>query len=163
MAVSRALRRLLRVRNMEEEQSRNALETGLGDLHQLEHAQATAGERGRSARRLVTASAQSGELLDRLAGLAEEQAAILRSALLAPRIVETAQTVAELRQEFLEKRIERRQAETMVQESEAHAALEADRHVQQASDAWYLNQRARAEAAGTEDEATLNRPAVETS
>jgi hypothetical protein len=36
MAVSRALRRLLRIRDLEEEQSRLALESAIGDLNRLE-------------------------------------------------------------------------------------------------------------------------------
>ena len=38
MAISRGLRRLLRVRNLEEEQSRQALESALGELNRLESA-----------------------------------------------------------------------------------------------------------------------------
>ena len=38
MAISRALRRLLRIRNLEEEQSRLAVESALVELRRLEHA-----------------------------------------------------------------------------------------------------------------------------
>ena len=69
MAVSRALRRLLRIRELEEEQCRLALEAAIGELSRLEHAMAATAERDRRGRRLVEASARSGELRDRLAGL----------------------------------------------------------------------------------------------
>ena len=69
MAVSRALRRLLRVRNLEEGQCRLALDSALGELSRLEQALEAAAERGSQGRRLVEASAVSGELADRLAGL----------------------------------------------------------------------------------------------
>ncbi len=75
MAVSRALRRLLRIRELEEEQSRLALESALGELNRLEASLAAAVERERRGRRLVKASAQTGELPDRLAGLEETRAA----------------------------------------------------------------------------------------
>ncbi len=58
MAVSRALRRLLRIRELEEEQSRLALESALGELNRLKHALTATAERDRRGRRLVEASAQ---------------------------------------------------------------------------------------------------------
>ena len=65
MAVSRALRRLLRVLEIEEEQSRLALESAVGELGILEHSLTATRTRERSGRRLVISSAQSGELPDR--------------------------------------------------------------------------------------------------
>lgn len=88
MAVSRALRRLLRIRDIEEEQGRLALESALGDLRHLENALAATVERARSGRRLVGTSAHSGELPDRLAGLEETRAADRRAAVLVPRIAD---------------------------------------------------------------------------
>ena len=71
MAVSRALRRLLRIRELEEEQGRIALESAIGDLSQLMNAQAAAVGRGQRGRRLVGSSVVTGEFTDRLAGLEE--------------------------------------------------------------------------------------------
>ena len=137
MAVSRALRRLLRIRVLEEEQCHLALESALGDLKGLEHAlEGTAG-RDRRGRSLVQASARSGELPDRLAGLQETVTAKRVAALLLPRIASAQTDVSELRQEFLEKRVERRQAETLIEETEACDALEAGRRSQQTLDDWY--------------------------
>lgn len=150
MAVSRALRRLLRVRNLEEDLSRTALEAGLSELHQLEHTRTISEGRERSGRRLIFSSSQSGDVGDRLAGIIEVQAAARQADLLASKIVEAERGVAELRQQFMEKRIERRQAETMVRESEERAAHEADRRGQQASDEWFLSRMARAESADLE-------------
>ena len=56
MAASRALRRLLRIRELQEEQSRLALESALGELHRLEHALASTFVRERRGRSLVQAS-----------------------------------------------------------------------------------------------------------
>ncbi|MGD0292560.1 MAG: hypothetical protein ABSB30_01775 [Terracidiphilus sp.] len=137
MAVSRALRRLLRIRELQEEQSRLALESAIGELHRLEHALANTFERGRRGRSLVQASAQTGQLTDRLAGLEETRSAGLHAAALGPRIGNMGEEVTDRREEFLSKRVERRQAETLIRETEAQEAIEAGRRGQQALDDWY--------------------------
>jgi hypothetical protein len=144
VAVSRALRRLLRIRDLEEEQSRIALGSAIGDLRQLEHAQATTAERDLRGRRLVAASVHTGELTDRLAGLVEQRAADRFQLALAPRILDAEQDVAGLREDFLDRRVERRQAETLVKESEASEAIDADRKNQQGLDDWFRNRLHRA-------------------
>jgi antitoxin component of MazEF toxin-antitoxin module len=139
MAVSRALRRLLRVLEIEEEQSRLALESAVGELGILEHSLTATRTRERSGRRLVISSAQSGELPDRLAGLEETRAARRRADALAPRIADAEVEVTTSREVFLAKRVERRQAETLIHEIEAQDAVIAGRRSQQALDDWYLN------------------------
>src|ERR1017187_4235555 len=116
MAVSRALRRLLRIRDLEEEQRRVALESALAELHRLQHALESSVQRGRQGRELVTASANTGELPDRIAGMAEARLAARYVEVMTPRIAATELNVAELRLEFLAKRVERRQAETLIRE-----------------------------------------------
>ncbi len=143
MAVPRALRRLLRIRDLEEEQSRLALEAALGELHRLEDALTATAERNRRGRRLVQASARTGELPDRLAGLEESRAADRIVAVLGPRIEAMEARVAELRQGFLLKRVERRQAETLIEETEAREAIEAGRRSQRSVDDWYGARRYR--------------------
>jgi hypothetical protein len=145
MAVSRALRRLLRIRDLEEEQCRLALESASGELHRLESALVATGERNRRGRHLIEASAHSGELPDRLAGLEEMQAASRFAAVLTPRIAEVQAEVATLREAFLRKRVERRQAETLIEETEAKDAVEASRRDQQGLDDWYRNRMHRDE------------------
>jgi hypothetical protein len=139
MAVSRAMRRLLRVLTLEEEQRQTALESALGELKRLERALEATVQYDRSGRRLVAASAQSGELADRLAGLVETAAAKRKAASLAPRIKRSEQEAAALRDLYLAKRVERRQAETLIHEAEAREAVEAGRRTQQALDDWHLN------------------------
>ncbi len=145
MAVSRALRRLLRVRDLEEEQSRIALESAIGDLRRLEHAQEDTVARDRLGRRLVDTSASSGELTDRLAGLEEQHAAHRFRMALAPRVRDAKQDMDSLREDYLATRVERRQAETLIKEAEARDALEAGRRAQQALDDWFRNRRRREE------------------
>ncbi len=139
MAVSRALRRLLRVLNIEEEQARLALESAVGDLGQLERALTATRARARSGRRLVNVSAQTGDLPDRLAGLEETSAAKRFAEVLTPRIADAESQVDSLRQAFLAKRVESRQAETLIEEAEARDAIVASRRSQQGLDDWYLN------------------------
>jgi len=153
MAVSHALRRLLRIRELEEEQSRLALESTLGELHRLEHELAATFERDRLGRSLVHVSAQSGQLTDRLAGLEETRSASIHAAALEPRINGMGEEVAGRRQEFLMKRVERRQAETLISETEAQEAIEEGRRGQQALDDWYssrLYRNRNSEEANTE-------------
>lgn len=141
MAVSRALRRLLRVLDLEEEQRRTALASAQAELGRLERTLKAAGERERSGRRLVTASARTGELSDRLVGIAEVHAAEHRTRVLEPRIADSEEEVAERQAEFLAKRVERRQTETLVEEAEAREAALAQRRGQQTLDEWYLNRK----------------------
>jgi hypothetical protein len=144
VAVSRALRRLLRIRNLEEEQSRIALESAVGDLRRLEHAQAATVERDRRGRRLFDSSVHTGDLPDRLAGVVEQHAADCVQRALAPRIRDAALDVAGLREDYLDRRVERRQAETLVKESEARDALDLERKSQQGLDDWFRNRLHRA-------------------
>jgi hypothetical protein len=144
VAVSRALRRLLRVRELEEEQSRLALESASGELHRLEHALSATGERDRRGRRLLESGLRKGELRDRLAGLEEERAAARLVAVLVPRIELSESEVFRLRQEFLSKRVERLQAETLIKETEAQDAIESGRRSQQVLDDWFRSKQFRA-------------------
>jgi predicted nucleic acid-binding Zn-ribbon protein len=141
MAVSHAMRRLLRVLELEEEQRQIALESAVGELRRLERTLEAAAERERSGRRLLAASVHTGELTDRAAGLEETRAAKRRAAVLRPWIQEAEEEAAELRDAYLSKRVERRQAETLLQAIEAATAKETARRIQQALDDWYLNRR----------------------
>lgn len=137
MAVSRGLRRLVRVRSLEEEQSRQALESAQGELHRLESTLEAANERERQGRRLVQSSARTGELSDRLAGLEETRSASRHALALGPIIEAKGGQVATLRQAFLVKRVERRQAETLIEQTEKREAIEEGRRGQQRLDGWY--------------------------
>jgi hypothetical protein len=101
----------------------------------------------------VNASAATGELPDRLAGLEEVEAADRWQRGLTPRIAEGEREVAGLRAEYLARRVERRQAETLVEESEARAALEGERKSQQGLDDWFRNRLHREELEGKDAEA----------
>ena len=138
MAISRAIRRLKQVRELEEELSQAALESAVGGLRRMESALVAAEERERIGRRQVTASVTTGELVDRIAGLEETRAALRQGAALRPRIAEAELEVARRRQVFLAKRMERRQVETLIQKTEAEDTVDADRRTQRDLDDWFL-------------------------
>ncbi len=152
MAVSRSLRRLLRIRELEEEQSRLDLESALGELHRIESALRATAVRNRQGRELVTLSAHTGEVADRLAGIEETRLAERHAEALTPMAAEAEIDAAAAREAFLLKRVERRQAETLIREIEARDAVEAGRQGQHAVDDWYLNRpqpaRGKRERAG---------------
>jgi hypothetical protein len=141
MAVSRGWRRLLRIRELEQEQSRVALESSVSELRRLERADAAACQRNQGGRRLVNASVRSGVLDDRIAGLEETRAGERFARALAPRIEAAAQDVETLREDFLTRRMERRQVETLIEEAEVVDAQQAERRAQQAIDDWFRNRK----------------------
>jgi hypothetical protein len=159
MAVSRGMRRLLQVLEIQEEQCRAAVETARAELKQLEQALTRSVERERRGRRLVAASAATGEIADRIAGIEETHVAKRIAKVLTPRIAEAESAVNLRQREFLDKRIERRQAETLIEEAEALESIEAGRRAQRDLDDWFLSRRAPSPEA-TADE-ILDAPADE--
>jgi hypothetical protein len=143
MSVSRGLCRLLRIRELSEEQHRLALEAAVRELNVLEQALKAAATRDTRGLRLVASSARSGELADRLAGLEESRAAGRHAASLAPRIADCKEDVSSLREQFLALRVERRQAETLVNAARAREEIETARRIQQAVDDWFGARRHR--------------------
>ena len=141
MAVSRAMRRLLQVLEIQESECRTALESARAELRQLEQALVRSAERARGGRQLVAASAATGEVADRIAGLEETRTARRIAAALEPRIAEAETAVAAAQHEFLGKRIERRQTETLIEEAETADKVEAGRRAQRDLDDWFLSRR----------------------
>ena len=141
MAVSRAMRRLLQVLEIQEEECRAAMETARAELRRLQQALTRSVERQRGGRQMVAASAATGEITDRIAGLEETRAAQRIAAALAPRIAEAEAAMHARRSEFLGKRIERRQTHTLIEEAEARDKIEAGRRAQRDLDEWFLSRR----------------------
>ena len=137
MAVSKALKRLLRIRELEEEQQRLALEAATGTLRGWEQARDFALAQERVGHDLVRASVGSGEPSDRHVGLTESRNARKKASHLAMRVRAAETEMMRLRQSFLEKRTERRQAETLIEQEESQEALESGRRSQQTVDDWY--------------------------
>ena len=137
MAISRALLRLLHVLHLEEEQARLALENILAELHHLEKALMSTEERKQLGRTMVAESAQSGDLLDRIAGLEESRLAASAAEFLTQAVDTVHAHVVESREEFLSVRIEHRQVETLIQEAEEQEELVSAHRAQQELDEWH--------------------------
>jgi hypothetical protein len=135
------MRRLLQVLEIQEEQCRATLELARAEFRQLEQALNRSVERERGGRRLIAASAVTGEVTDRIAGIEEAHTAGRIAAALAPRIAEVELAVHARQREFLGKRIERRQTETLIEEAEAVDKTEAGRRAQRDLDDWFLSRR----------------------
>jgi hypothetical protein len=102
-----------------------------------------AGHRERNGRALIALSARSGELCDRLAGLEEARIALRLREVLSERIASAELEVSEQRESYLSTRIKRRQAETLIEETERTDARQGARRSQQDLDEWF---RSRIEA-----------------
>ena len=141
MAVSRAMRRLLQVLEIQEEACRAAMELARAELSRLEQAFTRSVERERGGRRLVAASAVTDEITDRIAGIEEARTAKRMAMALTPRIADAELAAHAREREFLGKRIERRQTETLIEEAEALDKTKARRRAQRDLDAWFLSRR----------------------
>ena len=141
MAARSALRRLVRLLEVQEEQEHRALQVALGAVQHLRRVHEQAMERERGGRRWMAAHAGSAEGMDRIAGL-EEMRIARRSASEAARRIQAAEESARARrQAYLAKRTERRQAEALLQQAEAREAAVTARRTQQATDDWFLARR----------------------
>jgi flagellar biosynthesis chaperone FliJ len=139
MASTRQIERVVRIRQLEEDESRRTLELALAGLAQLELALRAANQKERAGRSLVAASASSGEIADRIAGMEESRSASRLGLALASRIRAAGDAVALFRQDYLNKRTSRLQAETLAETERAREAAINLRRGQQALDDWYLN------------------------
>lgn len=134
MRASKALERLLRIRGLEEEQKRAFLGSALSKLEALKRAHETTIQSEQQGHARLRSSAASGEIVDRQAALVELEVARARSRALASRIVASEVETARRRQEVLDKRVERRQADTLFEEAVAREAVKSDRRSQVAID-----------------------------
>jgi hypothetical protein len=91
---------------------------------------------------------QTGELRDRISGLEETHAAHRHADALSARIESSEVEVEQLRQSFLLRRIERRQAETLIEVTRARDGAEAERRGQQGLDDRHGSLVFRANAVG---------------
>ena len=114
-----------------------ALESALGELRSLEQARVLFLSRERAGRGLLAASAHGGEAADRTAALVEVRFASRCAAFLAPRIAATEAIATHARQAYLAKRLERLQAQTLIEEAQSQDAIESSRRSQRALDDTY--------------------------
>ncbi len=142
MAVSTSLQRLLAIRQAEEEHSRSEMDKAMAELRRLELAFTAAHDRGKRARLFLASSTQTGEIVDRIAGLHDIKTADRARQLLREKIDSGTIDLHHKRQQLVARRIARRQVETLVEVQSAEARAHADRKTQSALDDWHRSQSA---------------------
>ena len=152
MAAGRSLSRLHGLLALEEEQAQGALESSLAQVRLLENAIASVRSRESVGRRLLALSIHNGEAIDRHAALEEVAAARRSERALRPRLIQAEQAAIRMREQFLAKRVERRQVETLLTEAKAREAAERSRRAQQSLDDWYLGRLNEPDQARSETE-----------
>lgn len=138
MKVSQTMSRLLRIRVLEEEQSRLALEAAEAELHRLQTALAAAQHGARRGREAVTRSVHNYDVYDRIAGIEQIRTADRAAGWITEQRSLQQEETADRREAFLADRIERRQAESLLEVVKAQTALETEKRAQQALDDWHL-------------------------
>jgi hypothetical protein len=139
LAVPRFLPRLLRVLELEEEQRQSALESAIAELRRLQSALSAAVAGQQQGRRLIAASVQADNCEDRLAGIEQVRSAAGFEQKLLLLIPEAEDEATRARDEFLAKRVERRQVETLLEAAQAKSNLESLCRTQALLDEWYLS------------------------
>lgn len=128
---------LLRIRYADEEDSRRVVEAADAELRRLHNYVRCASERQRAGRADMARSVISGSTIDRIAGQEEIRTAERLKDLLSERIDRAQQQIALLRREFLRKRMERMQIETLLGSVREQELLQACRKEQSSLDEWH--------------------------
>ncbi len=137
MPVTRSLRRLLRIRDIEEEQHRLTLELAQSELRTIEDAIVASQWREQEGRMLVDAGLASGDVTDVQSGRLEVNSARSNFTSLLPRRDECEQRVNVSREALREKQIERRQTEAVIEAAMATEKVKSVRHSQNDLDDWF--------------------------
>jgi flagellar biosynthesis chaperone FliJ len=141
MARSRILERVLRIRHLEEEQHRQAVASAMSELRILETALSASATRQRQGRIQVAEGVAADDLVGRHAGLIESRNATRQSAVLARWAAVSTARAEIVRSQWIGKRVERKQAETLVHAAASQSVVEEVRRGQQTADQWYLVRR----------------------
>ncbi len=137
MSGTRVLQRLLRLRELQEEQSRVELEAAVGNRNRVAQELAAAASRQAQGRRAFMAGIYVQDATGRTACSVEMEQAEKTRPRIAARLEAADAEVARQREVFLAHRISRRQVETLVSAEQAALKEEAARRMQQMLDDWY--------------------------
>ena len=143
MALAGSLDRLAHVRALEAEQSLATLEAAINEVRQLQYALALAQQQAKAGRELIHCSAQTGELVDRLAGIEELRKSRKAIATMEGDLVVVEATATEVREVYLARRMERQQAEALVKEARTQEERLMTRRSQQEVEDWHRAQQMR--------------------
>jgi flagellar export protein FliJ len=137
MPGKRTLERLWRLRELEEEQSRLALEERVQDRDRIVQRLESASRAAVQSRRIFAERLGDPDTAARTGALVELEHARRRQAAIRPQF-EVAETNVEMgREEFLTRRTARRQLETLLEREHRAAREEIVRRAQQMLDDWY--------------------------
>jgi flagellar export protein FliJ len=137
MAVRRVLARLLRLRELEEEQRRLELEAAVGERNQMAQEMSRAEERQARGRKSFVAGLGEPDSAGRFGGVMEMEHARRLQQLIEPRLVAAEDAMLRRREVFLTSRTGRRQVEILVERQEETERESAMRRAQQMLDDWY--------------------------
>jgi hypothetical protein len=144
MSDARRLRRLHALRMIEEQNQASLLDAAASELRRLNEALNGTRIRDANGRDLLSAGVRSGEMLDRIAGLEESASAARVSCVINERLRRGEGEFRQIREQFLLKRLERSQAETLFHSAVEREAQEALRKGQIALDDWHLRRGTQA-------------------
>jgi flagellar export protein FliJ len=137
MAAKRVLTQLLRLREIEEEQSRRELEVAIGNQNEMEQELEVARRRQSQGRGRFGSGIADQDAAGRTGGAIEMELASRQHARIQPRLHAAEAEVLRQREEFLLRRMGRRQVETLIENAQAERESEIGRRAQQILDDWY--------------------------
>jgi flagellar biosynthesis chaperone FliJ len=138
---AKTLRRLTRIRELEEEQSRLALEAAARSREQAAAELLAAHQERLDGRSDLVRGVEHNDPRDRQTGLIRMQVATRHAEHLRPQLQQLDEQLTRQRDEYLARRTARRQVETLLGEAELRARQEADRRAQQMLDDWFGRKR----------------------
>ena len=137
MTRSGRLRRLRNLRRIEEQNQASLLESARAELRQIEEALEQARSRRQTGRVLVERSIESGETRDRVIGIEEVACANRVLKVLIRRKHPAEELVERTRAQYLGKRTERCQVESLLRVELERESVAAQRRSQSSLDEWY--------------------------
>lgn len=144
--MSRSLKRILKVRQLVEDQSRAQLEVAVRDLAEVEQGIDCWERRGGASRELARAAIINQDIENRLAAEVEQELSKWRVEHLKPIRETRLERVIECREAFFEHRKLTMQTSSLLGKIEAEAEAERLKKAQQALDEWYQTERLRIQA-----------------
>ncbi len=141
--MSRSLKRILKVRQLVEDQSRIQLEAAVRALAEVEQGIASWQRRSAASRDLARAAMFNEDPESRLAAEIEEELADWRVERLKPIREARLEQVVVCREQFLEHRKLTMQTSSILSKQQAEAEAERLKKAQQALDEWYQSERLR--------------------
>jgi len=143
MPGKRVLQRLLRIRELREEQSSVELDAAVGQRNRVAEELMEAKSREAQGRSAFVAGISDHDRTGRAAGMLEMEQARKEQPRIATRLEAAKAEVERQRDEFLAYRTARRQVETLVSAEQAALREESARRAQQTLDDWYSRRESR--------------------